>query len=258
MKLAILGTYNCPEIKFESYLSETPDEILTLGSGVFSKIVRNFAQGRNIALREHLPKNRIGNNWTLIKTNSELIDACDSCLFFWDGEDLIIRAAITHASTAHKVVKIVNFRNNTETIYKSCLETNQYKLLFKCHIGAQHYLKTTPDDLKEKCEYNRIPHSYYYCTACQGYHLTSLPVIIAQNINELCSSKINLNESRDYIWDDYDNALEKYIEIQDAEKTKREEIEARKRRIAPSYKKVKNSILIDFSGDDLSLDPRFW
>lgn len=258
MKLAIVDSTNCSEIKLESYLTETPDEILIRDSRIFSKIVRNFAQERNIVLREYLPKNRIRNKWTLIKTNSELIDACDSVLVFCDDNDIVVQAAINHAKGVHKDIKIVNINDNTETIYKSCLETNQYKLFFKYHIGAQHYLKVTPDDKKEKCEYDRIAHGYYYCTACKGYHLTSLPVIIAQNINELCSNDIDLTESRDYIWDDYDDALEKFTEIQDAEKAKREEIEARKRRITPHYEKVKNTTFIDLSGDDLSIDPRFW
>lgn len=258
MRLAILGTYNCKEINFESYLGETPTEILIQGSSGFSKKVRDFAQERNIALIEFFPKNPILNRWTIITSNSELIDACDSILCFWDGEDLILRSAIIHAKGAHKNLKIVNICDNNETIYKSCLETNQYKLFFKYHIGAQHYLKVTPDDKKEKCEYDRIAHGYYYCTACKGYHLTSLPVIIAQNINELCSNDIDLTESRDYIWDEYDDALEKFTEIQDAEKAKREEMEARKRRIIPHYEKVKNTTFIDLSGDDLSIDPRFW
>lgn len=38
MKLAIVDSTNCSEIKLESYLTETPDEILIRDSRIFSKI----------------------------------------------------------------------------------------------------------------------------------------------------------------------------------------------------------------------------
>lgn len=77
MKLAVIGSRNCPEIDLEDYIKTLPDAIVSGGAKGVDTYAREYALKHNIELIEFLPEyKKYGRRAPLVR-NKQIVDACD-------------------------------------------------------------------------------------------------------------------------------------------------------------------------------------
>ncbi len=109
MKLAIIGSRNCPKLKLEDYFEDIPDVIVSGGARGADTYARDFAHNHNLKLIEFLPEyEKYGKGAPLIR-NKLIVENCDCLLAFWDGKSRGTKFTIDYARQLGKPVKIVNF-----------------------------------------------------------------------------------------------------------------------------------------------------
>lgn len=107
MKLAIIGSRNCPPIDIEAQLKYIPDTIVSGGARGADTYAREFAQKHNLTLIEFLPEyDKYGKGAPLVR-NKLIIDNCDCVLAFWDGKSRGTKFTIDYAKEKNKPIKIV-------------------------------------------------------------------------------------------------------------------------------------------------------
>jgi len=107
MKLAIIGSRNCPPIDIQSHLDSIPDAIISGGAKGADTYAREFAQEHGIEIIEFLPDyKRYGRGAPLMR-NKLIVENCDCLLAFWDGKSKGTKFTIDYAKEMGKEVRIV-------------------------------------------------------------------------------------------------------------------------------------------------------
>ena len=107
MKLAIIGSRNCPPIDIEAHLKYIPDTIVSGGAKGADTYAREFAQKHNLTLIEFLPEyDKYGKGAPLVR-NKLIVDNCDCVLAFWDGKSRGTKFTLDYAREKNKPIKIV-------------------------------------------------------------------------------------------------------------------------------------------------------
>ena len=108
MKLAIIGSRNCPPIHIEDFLTEIPDAIISGGAKGVDTYAREFAKRHNIPLIEFLPEyNKYASRVAPIVRNRQIVETCDQVLAFWDGTSHGTKFSIDYSRKLGKSVQIV-------------------------------------------------------------------------------------------------------------------------------------------------------
>lgn len=82
MKLAIVGSRNCPPIDIEAHLKYIPETIVSGGAKGVDTYAREFALKHNLVLIEFLPEyDKYGKGAPLVR-NKLIVDNCDCVLAF--------------------------------------------------------------------------------------------------------------------------------------------------------------------------------
>ena len=107
MKLAIIGSRNCPPIDIEAHLKYIPDTIVSGGAKGADTYAREFAPKHNLTLIEFLPEyDKYGKGAPLVR-NKLIVDNCDCVLDFWDGKSRGTKFTLDYAREKNKPIKIV-------------------------------------------------------------------------------------------------------------------------------------------------------
>ena len=107
MKIAIIGSRNCPSIDIASHLTHVPDTIVSGGAKGADTYAREFAKANNLELLEFLPEyDKYGKSAPLIR-NKLIIDNCDCVLAFWDGKSRGTKYTLDYAKECGKPIKLV-------------------------------------------------------------------------------------------------------------------------------------------------------
>lgn len=108
MKLAIIGSRNCPPIDISKHLKYIPDTIVSGGARGVDTLAREFSIENGLNLIEFLPEyEKYGRRAPLIR-NRQIVETCDCVLAFWDGKSRGTKYTIDLAKQMGKPVKIVN------------------------------------------------------------------------------------------------------------------------------------------------------
>ena len=107
MRLAIIGSRDCPPIDIEGQLKYIPDTIVSGGARGADTYAREFAQKHNLNLIEFLPEyDKYGRSAPLIR-NKLIVENCDCLIAFWDGKSRGTKFTLDYAKQLGKPVKIV-------------------------------------------------------------------------------------------------------------------------------------------------------
>ena len=108
MRLAIIGSRNCPEIDIASHLKYIPDTIVSGGARGADTYAKLFAQKHNLTLIEYLPEyDKYGKSAPLIR-NKLIVENSDCVLAFWDGKSRGTKFTLDYAAQLGKPVKIIS------------------------------------------------------------------------------------------------------------------------------------------------------
>jgi hypothetical protein len=107
MKLAIIGSRNCPPIDIEKYLDYIPDTIVSGGAIGADTYARKFAKKKGLKMIEFFPNyEKYGNIAPLVR-NKLIVEECDSLIAFWDGKSRGTKFTLDYAKEKNKPVKII-------------------------------------------------------------------------------------------------------------------------------------------------------
>jgi predicted Rossmann fold nucleotide-binding protein DprA/Smf involved in DNA uptake len=107
MRLAIIGSRNCPEINISSYLDSLPEAIISGGAKGADTYAREFAQEHGIEIIEFLPDYKRYGRGAPIVRNKLIVENCDELIAFWDGESKGTKFTIDYAMKIGKKVRII-------------------------------------------------------------------------------------------------------------------------------------------------------
>lgn len=107
MRLAIIGSRNCPPIRIEEYLTSIPDTIVSGGAIGADSYARDFAKRNGLKLIEFFPNYKVFGRGAPLERNKLIIDNCDCVLAFWDGKSPGTKFTLSYAQEKNKPVKIV-------------------------------------------------------------------------------------------------------------------------------------------------------
>ena len=85
MRLAIIGSRNCPPIDIASYISARPATVISGGATGADTYAKDYAVRNNIPITEFLPEYKKYGRKAPLMRNIQIVDNCDSLLAFWDG-----------------------------------------------------------------------------------------------------------------------------------------------------------------------------
>lgn len=112
MKLAIIGSRNCPPVDIEAHLKYIPDTIVSGGARGADTYAREFAKKHNLQLVEYLPEyDKYGRTAPLVR-NKLIVENCDCVLALWDGTSRGTKFTLDYAQKLGKPIKIVNYITN--------------------------------------------------------------------------------------------------------------------------------------------------
>lgn len=107
MKLAIIGSRNCPPIDIASHLKYIPDTIVSGGAIGADTYAKEFAIKHNLKLIEFLPDyKKYGRKAPLVR-NKLIVENCDCLIAFWDGKSRGTKYTLDYATKLGKPTKIV-------------------------------------------------------------------------------------------------------------------------------------------------------
>lgn len=107
MKLAIIGSRDCPQIDIMAHLKHLPTEVISGGARGADTYAREFAHKYNLPLTEYLPDyDKYGKNAPLVR-NKLIVENCDCLIAFWDGKSRGTKLTLDYAKERGKKVKIV-------------------------------------------------------------------------------------------------------------------------------------------------------
>lgn len=107
MKLAIIGSRNCPPIDIASHLKYIPDTIVSGGAIGADTYAKEFAIKHNLKLIEFLPDyEKYGRKAPLVR-NKLIVENCYCLIAFWDGKSRGTKYTLDYATKLGKPTKIV-------------------------------------------------------------------------------------------------------------------------------------------------------
>ena len=107
MKLAVIGSRNCPPIDIASHLKYIPDTIVSGGAIGADTYAKEFAIKHNLKLIEFLPDyKKYGRKAPLVR-NKLIVENCDCLIAFWDGKSRGTKYTLDYATKLGKPTKIV-------------------------------------------------------------------------------------------------------------------------------------------------------
>lgn len=109
MKLAIIGSRNCPPIRIEDYFPFVPDTIVSGGARGVDSYAKHYAVNHNIPIIEYLPDYKQYGRSAPFLRNIQIVETCDYLLAFWDGVSHGTKFTIDYANrygVPHKVIMI--------------------------------------------------------------------------------------------------------------------------------------------------------
>lgn len=119
MKVAIVGSRTINDYELikkyiiENYILEEISEIISGGAKGVDSLANRFANEFSIPITNIIP------NWNLgrsagYKRNLEIIDLCDMCIAFWDGESKGTKHDIDICRNKNKKCDIVIIKKNDD------------------------------------------------------------------------------------------------------------------------------------------------
>lgn len=119
MKVAIIGSRNCGDLKPEHIIKYVPESTTTIVSGGadgVDSLANIVADMLDVHIEEILPDYKhFGKRATLIR-NSKIIDSSNYILAFWDGESNGTRHALLDALKKDKEVKIIYIEDALKSV----------------------------------------------------------------------------------------------------------------------------------------------
>lgn len=107
MRLAIVGSRNCPRIDLSLYLDCQPDVIVSGGARGVDTYAREYAMEHHIPLIEFKPDYiKYGQRAPLVR-NRWIVEGADKVLAFWDGKSRGTMHTVEYAKKLGKPVRIV-------------------------------------------------------------------------------------------------------------------------------------------------------
>ena len=107
MKLAIIGSRNCPEINIEEHLKLIPDTIVSGGAKGADTFAMDFARQHGLKLIVFFPDYEKYGRQAPLMRNKLIVEECDCLLAFWDGQSKGTKFTLDYAKEKGKPVKIV-------------------------------------------------------------------------------------------------------------------------------------------------------
>ena len=108
MRLAIIGSRNCPPVDIASYLPFVPDTIVSGGAKGADTYAKEYALKNDIPIIEFLPDYRKYGRKAPLMRNLQIVDNCDFLLAFWDGTSRGTKFTIDYAEKRGVPLKIVS------------------------------------------------------------------------------------------------------------------------------------------------------
>lgn len=108
MRLAIIGSRNCPPVDIASYLPFVPDTIVSGGAKGADTYAKEYALKNDIPISEFLPDYRKYGRKAPLLRNLQIVDNCDFLLAFWDGTSRGTKFTIDYAEKRGVPLKIVS------------------------------------------------------------------------------------------------------------------------------------------------------
>ena len=108
MRLAIIGSRNCPPVDIAFYLPFVPDTIVSGGAKGVDTYAKKYAIKNNIPIIEFLPDYRKYGRKAPLMRNLQIVDNCDFLLAFWDGISRGTKFTIDYAEKRGVPLKIVS------------------------------------------------------------------------------------------------------------------------------------------------------
>ena len=105
--LAIIGSRACPPIDISTYLSFTPDTIVSGGAKGVDSYAREYAKKKGLKLIVFFPNYEKYGKCAPLERNKLIVDACDGVLAFWDGKSRGTKCALDYAKEIGKPITIV-------------------------------------------------------------------------------------------------------------------------------------------------------
>ena len=109
MKLAIIGSRNCPEINIEEHLKLIPDTIVSGGAKGADTYAIDFARRHGLKLIVFFPDYKKYDRQAPLIRNKLIVEECDCLLAFWDGQSRGTKFTLDYAKEKGKPIKIVKF-----------------------------------------------------------------------------------------------------------------------------------------------------
>lgn len=109
MKLAIIGSRNCPQINIEDYLKFIPDTIVSGGARGADTYAMDFARRHGLKLIIFYPDYEKFDRQAPLIRNKLIVEECDCLLAFWDGQSKGTKFTLDYAKEKGKPIKIVKF-----------------------------------------------------------------------------------------------------------------------------------------------------
>ena len=107
MKLAIVGSRNCPPVDIATHLWQVPELIISGGAKGADTYAREYAIRNGIPFIEYLPIYPIYGRKAPIIRDRLIVDSCDFLLAFWNGSSSGTRYTLEYAKRKGKPFKIV-------------------------------------------------------------------------------------------------------------------------------------------------------
>ncbi len=111
MRLAIIGSRDCPHIDITPFLPFIPSAVVSGGARGVDTYAREYAVNNNIPLVEYLPKYEEYGRKAPILRNIQIVENCDFLLAFWDGKSKGTKFTIDFARKKGIPFKVVNFKD---------------------------------------------------------------------------------------------------------------------------------------------------
>ena len=105
--LAIIGSRTCPPIDISTYLSFTPDTIVSGGAMGVDTYAIEFAKKKGLKLIEFFPNYEKYGKCAPLERNKLIVDTCDCVLAFWDGKSRGTKFTLEYAKEKGKPITIV-------------------------------------------------------------------------------------------------------------------------------------------------------
>ena len=109
MKLAIIGSRNCPQINIEEHLKFIPYTIVSGGAKGADTYAMDFARRHGLKLIVFFPDYKKYDKQAPLIRNKLIVEECDCLLAFWDGQSRGTKFTLDYAIEKGKPIKIVKF-----------------------------------------------------------------------------------------------------------------------------------------------------